>query len=136
MMSWEEVQVAPVLLLAHADTMRGEASYSVPRQPAHSIHMSSDSLSALVLFRLVLPFERHIKGEEDKPLPPSKPRKPYKRNLDGKVNKAEVKRKRTHSDREMDSEVTYQLESLMKKDKFSSITGVCGIFLKCPCVIL
>lgn len=57
--------------------------------------------------RLVLPFERHIKGEEDKPLPPSKPRKPYKRNLDGKVNKAEGKRKRTQSDREIDSEVTY-----------------------------
>uniref|UniRef100_A0A3Q4HUV9 AT-rich interactive domain 5A n=1 Tax=Neolamprologus brichardi TaxID=32507 RepID=A0A3Q4HUV9_NEOBR len=37
--------------------------------------------------RLVLPFERHIKGEEDKPLPPSKPRKPYKRNLDGKMTK-------------------------------------------------
>ncbi|XP_029016675.1 AT-rich interactive domain-containing protein 5A isoform X2 [Betta splendens] len=54
--------------------------------------------------RLVLPFERHIKGEEDKPLPPSKPRKPYKRNLDGKMSKAEVKRKRTQSDRELDSE--------------------------------
>uniref|UniRef100_A0A668RU96 ARID domain-containing protein n=1 Tax=Oreochromis aureus TaxID=47969 RepID=A0A668RU96_OREAU len=56
--------------------------------------------------RLVLPFERHIKGEEDKPLPPSKPRKPYKRNLDGKMTKAEGKRKRTHSDRDIDSEVT------------------------------
>lgn len=55
----------------------------------------------------MLPFERHIKGEEDKPLPPSKPRKPYKRNLDGKVNKAEGKRKRTQLDREMDSEVAY-----------------------------
>ncbi|AWP06814.1 putative AT-rich interactive domain-containing protein 5A [Scophthalmus maximus] len=54
--------------------------------------------------RLVLPFERHIKGEEDKPLPPGKPRKPYKRNLDCKVKKAEVKRKRTPVDREMDSE--------------------------------
>lgn len=60
----------------------------------------------MCFFRLVLPFERHIKGEEDKPLPPSKPRKPYKRNLDGKVNKAEVKRKRTQSERELDSEVT------------------------------
>ncbi|XP_062273768.1 AT-rich interactive domain-containing protein 5A [Scomber scombrus] len=58
--------------------------------------------------RLVLPFERHIKGEEDKPLPPSKPRKPYKRNLDGKVNKAEGKRKRTQSDREIDSELLTQ----------------------------
>ncbi|KAM9393816.1 AT-rich interactive domain-containing protein 5A [Pholidichthys leucotaenia] len=55
--------------------------------------------------RLVLRFERHIKGEEDKPLPLSKPRKPYRRNSDGKPNKAEGKRKRTHSDREMDSEV-------------------------------
>ncbi|XP_040849434.1 AT-rich interactive domain-containing protein 5A [Ochotona curzoniae] len=28
--------------------------------------------------RLVLPYVRHLKGEEDKPLPPSKPRKQYK----------------------------------------------------------
>lgn len=55
--------------------------------------------------KLVLPFERHVKGEEDRPLPPSKPRKPYKRNLDGKVTKAERKRKRTQSDREVDSEM-------------------------------
>ncbi|KAK5871528.1 hypothetical protein PBY51_004407 [Eleginops maclovinus] len=55
--------------------------------------------------KLVLPFERHLKGEEDKPLPPSKPRKPYKRNSDGKVTKAEKKRKRTQSEREMDSEL-------------------------------
>ncbi|XP_044053209.1 AT-rich interactive domain-containing protein 5A [Siniperca chuatsi] len=58
--------------------------------------------------KLVLPFERHIKGEEDKPLPLSKPRKPYKRNLDGKITKAERKRKRTPSDREMDSEILTQ----------------------------
>ncbi|XP_073322759.1 AT-rich interactive domain-containing protein 5A [Pagrus major] len=58
--------------------------------------------------KLVLPFERHIKGEEDKPLPPSKPRKPYKRNLDGKVHKVERKRKRTQSDRELDSEILTQ----------------------------
>ncbi|XP_075895116.1 AT-rich interactive domain-containing protein 5A isoform X2 [Nelusetta ayraudi] len=58
--------------------------------------------------KLVLPFERHIKGEEDKPLPPSKPRKPYKRNLDGKVQKTEKKRKRSHSDREMDPEMLHQ----------------------------
>ncbi|KAG8012159.1 AT-rich interactive domain-containing protein 5A, partial [Nibea albiflora] len=58
--------------------------------------------------KLVLPFERHIKGEEDKPLPPSKPRKPYKRNSDGKVHKAERKRKRTQSEREIDSEMLTQ----------------------------
>ncbi|KAM4577417.1 AT-rich interactive domain-containing protein 5A [Odontesthes bonariensis] len=55
--------------------------------------------------KLVLPFERHIKGEEDKPLPPSKPRKPYKRNLEGKMHKHEGKRKRTHSEREIDTEL-------------------------------
>lgn len=58
--------------------------------------------------KLVLPFERRVKGEEDKPLPPSKPRKPYKRNSDSKVHKAERKRKRTQSDREMDSEMLTQ----------------------------
>lgn len=56
-------------------------------------------------FRLVLPFERHIKGEDDRPLPASKPRKPYKRNVDSKVQKAEKKRKRMQLEREMDSEV-------------------------------
>ncbi|KAF7655871.1 hypothetical protein LDENG_00049160 [Lucifuga dentata] len=55
--------------------------------------------------RLVLPFERHLKGEEDKPLPPTKPRKIYKRNFDSRVNKAEGKRKRTHSDGDMVSEL-------------------------------
>lgn len=63
----------------------------------------------------MLPFERHIKGEEDKPLPPSKPRKPYKRNLDGKVQKTEKKRKRSNSDREMDSEVTSIKKNVTKK---------------------
>ncbi|XP_068461098.1 AT-rich interactive domain-containing protein 5A [Clinocottus analis] len=55
--------------------------------------------------KLLLPFERQITGEEDRPVRPTKPRKPYKRNLDGKVTKAERKRKRTQSDREMDSEI-------------------------------
>lgn len=32
----------------------------------------------LLLLRLVLPYVRHLKGEDDKPLPPSKPRKQYK----------------------------------------------------------
>lgn len=58
--------------------------------------------------RLVLPFERHIKGEDDKPLPPSKPRKPYKRNNEPKVSKVDVKRKRSHSEREIDSELLPQ----------------------------
>ncbi|XP_077378385.1 AT-rich interactive domain-containing protein 5A [Festucalex cinctus] len=52
--------------------------------------------------RLVLPYERHLKGEDDKPLPLSKPRKPYKRNSGGKI-KAEWKGK-SKADREKDSE--------------------------------
>ncbi|KAM8865829.1 AT-rich interactive domain-containing protein 5A [Synchiropus picturatus] len=52
--------------------------------------------------RLVLPFERHLTGQEDKPLPPSKPRKPYKRSLDGRPSKAEAKL--TLSDKDVDSE--------------------------------
>lgn len=60
------------------------------------------------VLRLVLPFERHMKGEDDRPLPTSKPRKPYKRNLDSKVQKAEKKRKRSPSDREVDSDVLAQ----------------------------
>lgn len=31
-----------------------------------------------LLPRLVLPYVRHLKGEDDKPLPPTKPRKQYK----------------------------------------------------------
>ncbi|XP_061624518.1 AT-rich interactive domain-containing protein 5A isoform X2 [Phyllopteryx taeniolatus] len=53
--------------------------------------------------RLVLPYERHRRGEDDKPLPLSKPRKPYKRNSGGKTNKAEWKGKRNMSEREIDS---------------------------------
>ncbi|XP_006625553.3 AT-rich interactive domain-containing protein 5A [Lepisosteus oculatus] len=37
--------------------------------------------------RLVLPFERHLRGEEDKPLPPAKPRKQYKTTKDAKSKK-------------------------------------------------
>ncbi|XP_013867551.1 AT-rich interactive domain-containing protein 5A [Austrofundulus limnaeus] len=58
--------------------------------------------------RLVLPFERHLKGEDDKPLPLSKPRKPYKRSMESKINKADGKRKMTHSERELDSELLAQ----------------------------
>ncbi|XP_035291639.1 AT-rich interactive domain-containing protein 5A isoform X2 [Anguilla anguilla] len=45
--------------------------------------------------RLVLPFERQIRGEEDKPLPPAKPRKQYKKSMEGKSGKTEGKRKRS-----------------------------------------
>ncbi|CAB1319727.1 unnamed protein product [Coregonus sp. 'balchen'] len=52
--------------------------------------------------RLVLPFERQLRGEEDKPLPPSKPRKQYKRSPEGSMS--EGKRKRPHLEKETDSE--------------------------------
>ncbi|XP_072925063.1 AT-rich interactive domain-containing protein 5A-like [Hemitrygon akajei] len=43
--------------------------------------------------KLVLPYERHLKGEEDKPLPASKPRKQYRvvKAKDGKGPGAELK---------------------------------------------
>ncbi|XP_062399722.1 AT-rich interactive domain-containing protein 5A [Sardina pilchardus] len=44
--------------------------------------------------RLVLPFERQLRGEEYKPLPPSKPRKLYKKSPDIKSVKPEAKRRR------------------------------------------
>lgn len=40
------------------------------------------------LRRLVLPYVRHLKGEEDKPLPPSKPRRQYKVSKDDKSKRA------------------------------------------------
>ncbi|KAK7934192.1 hypothetical protein WMY93_005088 [Mugilogobius chulae] len=63
--------------------------------------------------RLVLPYERHIKGEEDKPLPPTKPRKPYKRNADGKVEKTEGKKKRIDVDRNTNSQLRFQRNDLV-----------------------
>ncbi|TUG04230.1 AT-rich interactive domain-containing protein 5A [Bagarius yarrelli] len=48
--------------------------------------------------RLVLPYERHRRGEEDKPLPPSKPRKQYKRSEEGKGKNEGKKRRRTDGD--------------------------------------
>ncbi|XP_044293446.1 AT-rich interactive domain-containing protein 5A isoform X2 [Varanus komodoensis] len=38
--------------------------------------------------RLVLPYVRHLKGEDDKPLPPVKPRKPYKVSKEPKGDQA------------------------------------------------
>ncbi|XP_028852243.1 AT-rich interactive domain-containing protein 5A isoform X2 [Denticeps clupeoides] len=48
----------------------------------------------LTIYRLVLAFERQLRGEEDKPLPPSKPRKPYKKSPDRKNIKPESKKRR------------------------------------------
>ncbi|KAL4597416.1 AT-rich interactive domain-containing protein 5A-like isoform X1, partial [Arapaima gigas] len=50
--------------------------------------------------RLVLPFERHLRGEEDKPLPPAKPRKQYKKSPEGKGSKMDSKKKRNQQERE------------------------------------
>ncbi|XP_072289930.1 AT-rich interactive domain-containing protein 5A [Eucyclogobius newberryi] len=63
--------------------------------------------------RLILPYERHNKGEDDKPLPQTKPRKPYKRNADGKVDKPEGKKKRSHVDRDTGSQLRIQRNDLV-----------------------
>lgn len=86
--------------------LHSQTLWKVRTDSFSDIPITRSILTKTSVFRLVLPFERHMKGEDDRPLPTSKPRKPYKRNLDGKVQKAEKKRKITHSDREMDSEVS------------------------------
>lgn len=63
--------------------------------------------SLLSLGRLVLPYERHRRGEEDKPLPPSKPRKQYKRSEEGKGKSESKKRRRTDGD---DPEVKFKIK--------------------------
>lgn len=44
--------------------------------------------------RLVLPYVRHLKGEEDKPLPPSKPRKQYKVSKEDRSKRARKEKSR------------------------------------------
>lgn len=48
----------------------------------------------LSICRLVLPFERQLRGEEYKPLPPPKPRKQYKKSPDMKSVKPDKRRKK------------------------------------------
>lgn len=106
MTNWEEVLAAPAQLLALADTMRGndERCASAANCSFGHRRITNETRFACIN-RLVLPFERHMKGEEDKPLPLRKPRKPYKRNLDGKINKAEGKGRRTQFHRQIGAEV-------------------------------
>lgn len=53
-----------------------------------------------LLPRLVLPYVRHLKGEDDKPLPPTKPRKQYKtaKELRGDDGSAEKPKKAKDSE--------------------------------------
>lgn len=50
----------------------------MPQFPLPGIHPRPALTAARSPRRLVLPYVRHLKGEDDKPLPPSKPRKQYK----------------------------------------------------------
>ncbi|XP_077162087.1 AT-rich interactive domain-containing protein 5A isoform X2 [Paroedura picta] len=54
--------------------------------------------------RLVLPYVRHLKGEDDKPLPPVKPRKQYKISKEPKADKGNsaVEKKRTKKEKSRD----------------------------------
>lgn len=54
--------------------------------------------------RLVLPYVRHLKGEDDKPLPPTKPRKQYKmtKELRGDDGTTEKSKKAKDSERQVD----------------------------------
>ncbi|KAG8141206.1 hypothetical protein E2320_006857 [Naja naja] len=51
--------------------------------------------------RLVLPYVRHLKGEDDKPLPPVKPRKQYKMSKEPKGDRV-VEKKRTKKEKMRD----------------------------------
>ncbi|KAK1787046.1 hypothetical protein P4O66_017424 [Electrophorus voltai] len=68
--------------------------------------------------RLVLPFERHRRGEGDKPLPPAKPRKQYKRSTDGK-SKAESKKRRRTAERD-DPEENLRMDHHCERGECSS----------------
>ncbi|KAM8794575.1 AT-rich interactive domain-containing protein 5A [Eudromia elegans] len=50
--------------------------------------------------RLVLPYVRHLKGEEDKPLPPAKPRRQYKGSKGGHEPAEKTRRSRKEKSRE------------------------------------
>uniref|UniRef100_A0A8B9PH16 AT-rich interaction domain 5A n=1 Tax=Apteryx owenii TaxID=8824 RepID=A0A8B9PH16_APTOW len=49
--------------------------------------------------RLVLPYVRHLKGEDDKPLPPAKPRKQYKVSKEPKGHEGGEKSRRTKKEK-------------------------------------
>ncbi|XP_078095805.1 AT-rich interactive domain-containing protein 5B-like isoform X2 [Mustelus asterias] len=72
--------------------------------------------------RLVLPYERHIKGEEDKPLPAFKPRKQYNviKNKEGKGSSVEQKerskRKRPKDSLQQSSKTNEVLPQVLSKD--------------------
>nr|XP_012642364.1 AT-rich interactive domain-containing protein 5A isoform X2 [Microcebus murinus]XP_020141840.1 AT-rich interactive domain-containing protein 5A isoform X2 [Microcebus murinus] len=53
--------------------------------------------------RLVLPYVRHLKGEDDKPLPPSKPRKQYKMAKEQRADDGATERpKKAKEERQVD----------------------------------
>ncbi|XP_049640801.1 AT-rich interactive domain-containing protein 5A isoform X2 [Suncus etruscus] len=54
---------------------------------------------------LVLPYVRHLKGEEDKPLPPSKPKKQYKMTKDSREDNSTVERLRKAKEEKLGSQM-------------------------------
>ncbi|XP_072409969.1 AT-rich interactive domain-containing protein 5B-like [Chiloscyllium punctatum] len=72
--------------------------------------------------RLVLPYERYMKGEEDKPLPTFKPRKPYNvmKNKEGKGSNTEQKerskRKRPKDNMQQSSEPDRMVPQVVSED--------------------
>ncbi|XP_015276308.1 PREDICTED: AT-rich interactive domain-containing protein 5A isoform X2 [Gekko japonicus] len=63
--------------------------------------------------RLVLPYVRHLKGEEDKPLPPVKPRKQYKVSKEPKADKGNsaVEKKRSKKEKSRDQVLPEKLKA-------------------------
>ncbi|KAM5142967.1 AT-rich interactive domain-containing protein 5A isoform 1-T1 [Callospermophilus lateralis] len=62
--------------------------------------------------RLVLPYVRHLKGEDDKPLPPSKPRKQYKVAKEPRGDDGATERpKKAKEERQVDQMVPGKMET-------------------------
>ncbi|XP_054854458.1 AT-rich interactive domain-containing protein 5A [Eublepharis macularius] len=80
--------------------------------------------------RLVLPYVRHLKGEDDKPLPPVKPRKQYKVSKEPKGDKGNgtVEKKRSKKEKSRDQ----VLPEKLKADVVSAPRSTNGVEQKQP----
>ncbi len=76
----------------------------------------------LFILRLILPYERFTKGEEDKPLPPAKHRKP-----EGSAQEGIVKTKMTATKQTKDEQKPWS-----EKDASAKVPELVSLSL-CPC---
>lgn len=94
--------------------------------------LEQDLICIPALFpRLLLPYERHLKGEQDKPLPPPKPRK--QDGVQEKVPSAKVKvvgAKKLKSNNTSKSEIKNDRGETAKDQEQSQVSGT-----SCQCLL-